>query len=278
MKPRKVEYDMSKMKAYILDLGIMYSDANFAYMGATCATVAQPNAPHRMNCTPTFAVLVDHPEAGWILFDTGMGPDPNNWPQHILDLVIVEMPEHMKMENQLALLGLKPSDIKHVLISHMHMDHIGNDYLFADTAEFYVPKDEAGHAFRMVMGSADAAERGWYIKEDVLVSRKKMHYIDRDQELFPGVEVVMLPGHTPCVMGMVLHLDGGTLIFPSDALADHHNYDGKLPGGVYDSISYAESTRKLKEIQKKYNNAQIFFSHDPDMIMNGMKKAPGYYD
>lgn len=269
---------MKKMKAYILDLGIMHSDSNFAYMGATCATPAQPGMPHRMNCTPTFAVLIDHPEAGWILFDTGMGPAPEQWPQHILDLVAVEMPEHMKMEHQLALLGLKPSDIRHVLISHMHMDHIGNDYLFAETAEFYVPKEEAGHAFRMVMGSTDPAQRGWYIKEDVLLERKKLHYIDRDQELFPGVEAVMLPGHTPCVMGMVLHLEGRTLIFPSDALADSHNYDGLLPGGVYDSIGYAESTRKLKELQKKYHNAQIFFSHDPDMISTGMKKAPEYYD
>ena len=265
------------MKVDILPLGLMQSDSNNAVLGDTLATVANPNAPHKMNLTPSHAVLIDHPEAGWILFDTGMPDDPFQvWPKSILDQVICEKPKGTTMVEQLALVGIRPEDVKHVIISHMHMDHTGGDHLFAGTADFYVAKEEAAYACRMVLQSPDPADHGWYIHDDVLLPRKKLMYIDRDEELFPGVRVVTLPGHTPCVLGLVVHLEGGTLIFPSDAVADHRNYEGRLPGGVYDSRAYLESLRKVKDIERKFHGA-VFFSHDAPQLKK-MKLAPAFYE
>ncbi|GAB2046019.1 N-acyl homoserine lactonase family protein [Agathobaculum sp. TL06] len=266
---------MKQMRAYILDLGSMQSDSNLAYWGSTLATRAQPNMPHHMNTTPSYAVLIDHPQAGWILYDTGMG-DPNEWPRHILETVLAEQAPTMTMEYQLHLLGLKPADINYVIISHMHMDHIGNDRLFGDTAEFFVAKDELAFASQMVMSSKNLVDHGFFIREDVLWPRKRLHYLDRDEELFPGIEVILLPGHTPGLVGLVVHLDSGTLIFPSDAIADRKNYEGFPPANLHDSLRYRQSIRKVKDLQKKYR-AQVFFSHDPVMIQQEMKKAPDYY-
>lgn len=80
----------------------------------------------------------------------------------------------------------------------------------------------------------------------LLYTRKRVTYIDSDEELFPGIQVIMLPGHTPCILGMVLHLESGTLIFPSDATNEARNYSGMLPGGVLNSIGYLESIKKIK--------------------------------
>lgn len=268
---------MKNMKAYVLFLGDMHSDSNYIVMGDTGATPANPTAPHRLLRTPSTAVLINHPEAGWILFDTGMTDDPESeWPNTISGATVIDKPEHTRMERQLELVGVKPKDVKHVIMSHMHMDHIGNDKLFADTADFYVGKEEAAHAFRMVLQSPEPSAHGWYVKSEVLVPRKKLTYIDRDEELFPGVHVITLPGHTPCVLGLVLHLEGGTLIFSSDAVNERRNLNGQVPGSLYDSLGYAESIRKVKELQKKYN-AQIFFSHDEAQISE-IKLAPEYYE
>ena len=69
------------IKAYILTLGLMSSDVNFVVMGETMATVSNPNATHRITCTPSYAVLINHPKVGWILFDTGMPDEPEKiWP------------------------------------------------------------------------------------------------------------------------------------------------------------------------------------------------------
>lgn len=264
-------------KAYILFSADNYSDSNGTVMGDTRATVANPNPPHRMLHTPSYAVLIDHPTAGWILYDTGTADNyQETYPRHITDAMATEKPESAHMVNQLALVGLKPEDIKHVIISHMHMDHIGNNRLFADTADFYVAQEEAGHAFRMVMNSMDPVDHGWYIREEVLLPLKKLTYIDRDEELFPGVEVVLLPGHTPGVMGLVLHLDSGTVIFTSDAANVQANYDGIAPGGVMDSMGFLASVRKLHDLQKKYS-ARMFFSHDTHQF-KAIKLAPEYYE
>lgn len=268
---------MEQMRAYILKLGTMQSDSNSAaYWGATVATREQPNMPHQMVETPSYAVLIQHPQAGWILYDTGMG-DPVQWPRHILDVVLTEKPPETTMEHQLGLLGLTPADIRYVILSHMHMDHIGNDRLFADTAEFFVSQEEASYASRMVMCSQNLADHGFYIREDVLLPRKRLHYIDRDEELFPGVEVIILPGHTPGVMGLVLHLEGGTIIFPSDAAAFQKNLEGRQPAGVYDSLGYAQSIRKINDLQKKYH-ARVLCSHDPEQFKNEIRLAPACYE
>jgi len=266
-----------KMKAYMLNLGDMYSDSTYTVLADTYANVANPDAPHRMLHTPNTAVLIDHPEAGWILLDTGMSDSPQDtWTESIKSAVFFEKPDHTLMEKQLKLVGVKPEDIKYVICSHLHMDHIGNDRLFADRAEFFMGKADAEQAYCAVLQSPDTNTHGFYIKDDVLLTRKKVTYIDRDMELFPGVEVVILPGHTAGVLGVVLHLEGGTIIIPSDAASEQRNYDGMLPGGTYDSLGYVESLRKLRDLQKKYN-AKLFFSHDTNQIKQ-LKLAPACYE
>lgn len=267
---------MKQMKAYILHLGDMWSDSNYSVMGDTSATVSNPTAPNRLQHTPDYAVLIDHPEAGWILYDTGMSNDPEtDWPEGMKAAVKISKPESTRMEYQLGLVGIRPEDVKHVITSHMHMDHVGNDKLFADTAEFYVAREEASHAYRTVLQSPSAADHGYYIKEDILLTRKRVTYIDEDEELFPGVEVIQLPGHTPCILGLVLHLLGGTIIFTSDASNEARNYSGLLPGAVFDSIGYLESLKKIKKLQNQYYGT-VLFSHD-GVQFSELKKAPEYY-
>lgn len=268
---------MKNMRVYILRLGDMYSDSIYNIMGDTAATVADPTASHQMLHTPSSAPLIYHPEAGWILFGTGIGEDPKTeWPSALLDWIVVQKSAESQMKHQLGLVGLKPEDIKYIITSHLHMDHIGNDKLFAETAEFFEPKEDAAYTYRMVMQSPDPNSHGAYVKNDVLLARKKITYLGRDEELFSGIEVITLPGHTPCTLGLVVHLESGTLIFTSDAVAVHQNYEGQMPGGVYDSLGYVESIRKIKNLQKKYN-AKVFFSHDTDQIKQ-VKLAPDYYE
>lgn len=264
------------MKVYILRSAENYSDSNGTVYGYTWATVADPSPSHRMLHTPSSCVLIDHPAAGWILYDTGTADDyMDTYPRHILANMRTEKPEMFHMEKQLALVGIKPADVKHVILSHFHMDHVGNNKLFLESADFYVSKNEAGHAFRMVMGSENPVDRGWYIREEILLPYKKLIYLDRDEELFPGVEVIQLPGHTPGVMGLVVHLDSGTMVFTNDAANVQANYDGKPPAGLYDNLSYFESLRKLHDYEKKYN-AKMIFSHDTNQL-NELRVAPEYY-
>jgi glyoxylase-like metal-dependent hydrolase (beta-lactamase superfamily II) len=177
---------------------------------------------------------------------------------------------------QLNKLGLKPEDISHVIMSHMHMDHIGNIDLFKDTAEFYVARKEAEYAFATVLSSPYPEDHGFYSKKDVLTEVKKLHYIDEECELFKGIETILLPGHTPGVMGLLLHLSSKKIILTSDALNARKNYEGTLPGVIYDSLGFFDSLEKIKKIEKKHC-AEVWFGHDMEQF-NNFEKTPNYYE
>ena len=110
------------------------------------------------------------------------------------------------------------------------------------------------------------------------VSVKEYHFVDEDFELVPGVEVIRLPGHTPGLLGMVVHLESGTIILPQDCLYLQENYEPKPKGSgiMYDNIAYFRSIEKVSKLQKKYN-AWIFYAHDYEFYKN-IKCAPEYYE
>jgi N-acyl homoserine lactone hydrolase len=86
--------------------------------------------------------LIKHAQ-GWFLWDTGI-PDavaamPNGLAPADPKAVTWHRPKTLAA--QLEQLGLKPSDIKAMAVSHTHPDHIGNVEMFP-TAMLYVQKAE----------------------------------------------------------------------------------------------------------------------------------------
>ena len=70
----------------------------------------------------------------WLLWDTGVPEsalhDPKGW-STLPKLIVYHLDK--TMTDQLVEIGLKPSDITYVAISHTHGDHIGNVRLFQDS-------------------------------------------------------------------------------------------------------------------------------------------------
>ena len=77
---------------------------------------------------PVGFYVVRHPK-GNVLFDTGNNDkiiaDPTYWGSFAKDLNPVRTPD-VAIDTQLAKIGLKPDDIKFVVVGHMHLDHGGN--------------------------------------------------------------------------------------------------------------------------------------------------------
>lgn len=265
------------MKVYIVNTGQLKNDINLTYAHAVQATRSNPNPAAEWLTVPTYAVLIDHPTAGWVMYDIGSHVDSNEiWPAATVDGCYYEAVPGATMTEQLDLLGLVPADIKHIIMSHMHMDHIGNMQMFKDTADFYVTRAEAANAFLTVCSSPDRSTHGFYNKPDVLAEVKSLTYIDEDCELFSGIDAIILPGHTPGTMGLVLHLEQGTVILTSDALNGRPNYEGRLPGVIADSVSFYKSLEKIKKFETKYN-AEIWFAHDIEQFKT-FKAIPEYYE
>ena len=267
---------MKGLKAGVIPCGFGIVDSNFMISFNTVLTWDDPDAKPMWFRSPHSMIIIHHPDAGWILWDLGSRPDSaDTWPVHITKYDKYEGDEELAVKNQLSLLGLKPEDIRHVILSHMHMDHTGYIDLFKDTAEFFVSRSEMMHACATVMNSTDISSRGWYIREEVLCPVKKYNYIDRDTEIFPGITLITLPGHTPGSLGCILELESGNRILSGDAVTCKEIYVGALPGFMHDSAAFLESVRKVKEYQKKFG-AEIWFSHDPSQFAE-LKKVPYLY-
>jgi N-acyl homoserine lactone hydrolase len=129
-----------------------------------------------------------------------------------------------------------------------------------------------------VDSSPNPVDHGAYVKADLDIPADKLHFVDRDIRLSDGIELISLPGHTPGILGLIVHLkDEGTLIFPSDALYTRENYGPptKMSGIVYDSVAFRDSIERIRALQKKYD-AKIMFSHDLP-VFKSFKIAPEYY-
>lgn len=267
------------MKVYILNTGYLETDSNNVVGGSTVGTRSNPMVLSTWIRLPVMAVLIDHP-GGKILYDTGSNPHAMDgyWPENLREIYPLYQTREQRLENQLSLCGVKPEDINKVVLSHMHLDHAGNLGLFPH-ADVFVPKADFMHAQTQVRLNADPRTHGGYIKADLDVSVKQYHLVEDDIEIAEGVKIVNLPGHTPGLLGLVVHLEkDGTLIFPQDCVysAGIYGPPAKGSGLLYDSLSFFKSIEKVRALQKKYN-AEVFFAHD-ETFFAGVRKAPEYYE
>jgi glyoxylase-like metal-dependent hydrolase (beta-lactamase superfamily II) len=138
--------------------------------------------------------LIRHPK-GDLVWDTGVPSD--------------------KLTTALGQLGLKPSDIKYVSVSHGHGDHIGNAGLFA-SATWIVDPRERDWVFRPD-ARKDAASFSRYsaleTSKQVLVDGDKPYDVYGDG----SVMIYRTPGHTPGHTILLINLPkAGPVILAGD--------------------------------------------------------------
>ena len=264
------------MKVYILDNGYLLMDKNLQLLNSVVATHSKPDVKCEMTKLPVMAVLIKH-DQGNLLFDLGCNPkagEPGYWPDRLRNLEKYCHEPEQELINQLAFCGVKPEDIDTVVFSHMHEDHTGNAELFSH-ARMFAPRREFIDALLSVHTNPDTG----YIKREVMAPFREFNLIDEDFELYPGIEVINLPGHTNGLLGLVIRTEkDGVLIFPQDAVFCSESYGppARLPGGFSDSVAYLNSVEKVRRLQKKYN-AKVFFAHD-DKAFKTYRHAPEFYE
>jgi N-acyl homoserine lactone hydrolase len=271
------------MKAYILQLGYLELDSLCLTTFATRATRENPGIQHQWIKAPVWAALVDT-GTHKMMFDLGcmtgaMKVDGSCWSLDLQNRSPWYCPTGQSIDEQLSLVGLTTKQIDTVVLSHFHADHFGPIDKFTH-ADVYIPKEDWLNALMITHIDKGLGQQTSYLRQclDVVVKQYHPIGIGEDFELFPGVEIITLPGHTANLLGMVLHLDSGKcLIFPSDAVPTPEVYGPpvRYGGSVFDSISYLKSVEKVRSIANKYH-AQVMISHSEKLFAE-FKKAPEHY-
>ncbi|MEA4853017.1 MAG: N-acyl homoserine lactonase family protein [Christensenella sp.] len=220
---------------------------------------------------PCSMVLIKHPEEGYILYDVGEYPAekpgdvkrPDYWEEYFA----LEAKREDYIDEQLKKIGLTPDDISAIIISHMHCDHANGLKFFSGTKagqNVYVSRRDFEQGCLATFGEPDEAKtKSAYWRSIMTTPGITYHFIEEDTELFPGIHLFLLEGHTPGVLGMMLTLEGGNYFFPSDACGSRLNYGppAKLPGIIYDSLGFERCIKKIRKLERDYD-AKLIFSHD----------------
>ena len=164
----------------------------------------------------------------------------------------------------MRLVGADPDTVGDVVITHMHYDHAGNLALFPK-ANFHIQDEEM--AFVTGRSMTHKALRHSFVLDDV-VQMVTMLYGDRvvfhdgDEELYPGIELYHIPGHTRGLQAVRVHTKRGWVVLASDVAHYYESIDRGTPFLTHvDMFQMLEGFQRLKTLVP--DPTHIVPGHDP---------------
>jgi len=232
--------------------------------------------------------VVKHPK-GNVLFDTGNNDklitDLSYWGK-LATIFEPKMKPEDAIDVQLAKIGLKPDDIKYVVVSHMHLDHGGNVGKFLNST-LVIQDDELGFAM-----FPDEPFAAGYIPGDAQVLRAgvgsskpgsmDMLRITGDYDLFGDGSLVVhrSRGHTKGSQMLLVRMPkAGSIILTGDAAYFRDNVEKNLIPNIvlaYDPVGIVQGYDWIRRMMAT-ENANFFTAHDPDAFKT-LKHAPEFYE
>ncbi|MDR3566169.1 MAG: MBL fold metallo-hydrolase [Negativicutes bacterium] len=147
--------------------------------------------------------------------------------------------------NRLSALGVQPTDIEILIMSHFHEDHVYNFDLFPQ-AEMVLHRKEAEWVESGIYDWPQAI--GLY---SGVKNSGRLRLVSGDEEILPGVQTIHLPGHTPGCMGLVLRGDDmPTTVLAGDAVKNIAELATGKAAMSLDPQATMESIAKVRNIAK----------------------------
>jgi len=209
--------------------------------------------------------LIKHSQ-GWLLWDTGVADAIAAMPegQRPSDPRSTHWRRPKTLAAQLEQLGVKPSDIKYVAVSHSHPDHIGNIAMFPQSM-LLVQKVE-------YEWPSTASPR---FRPELPVTK-----LEGDHDVFGDGSVTLLatPGHTPGHQSLLVRLNKtGAVLLSGDAVHFKQNWDHRrVPDINYNKDQTSTSMQRMADVMAR-EKAQLWINHDKAQ-RDGQKLSPDFYD
>ena len=208
--------------------------------------------------------IIDHPK-GLVVYDTGNniaisdGGCKTHWLEGLCDFLQPSQARGDVIDKQLEKVGFTVDDVKLVITSHSHLDHIGNIEMFPNAIHVIQKKElyQAWWPEKFQRGGA-------HVMADYDDARDFTYFeLDGDYDLFGDGSVVVLstPGHTLGHQSVKVRMnDTGTVVLTQDAIWMEENLEGYPAGLNYSILDYTASVDRLKMI-RDIENAPLWLGH-----------------
>jgi glyoxylase-like metal-dependent hydrolase (beta-lactamase superfamily II) len=165
-------------------------------------------------------------------------------------------------------IDIDAQQVRHVVATHIHFDHISGVELFP-RATIYVQEKE----FRFWMKNPIAKKAPFLQTTDPVGNRylaglegtKRLKLIRGDKKILPGIELLLAPGHTIGFQAVAVNTAQGTAIVGSDLAHLFSSYRTDIPSAIItDMIGWMKSYDKIRA--KASSMDLIFPGHDPALL------------
>jgi glyoxylase-like metal-dependent hydrolase (beta-lactamase superfamily II) len=228
--------------------------------------------------------LLVETDKGLVLIDTGFGTQDYLHPQTRLGRLFSKMSAiqfdfTLTAVAQIQQLGFQPSDVKHILVSHLDLDHAGGISDFPQ-ATIHILSSEYNAAQKLSMMNKlryrpqqFKNHRHWnFLEPKNGESWFNFHKVQGFHMFNDEILLIPLLGHTTGHCGIAIKQHNGWVFFCGDAYYSHLELDPnhKLP--LLDKLErlFAENNtarlKTLSEIQRLAHNEpriEIICAHDP---------------
>lgn len=217
---------------------------------------------------PIFTWVIEHPE-GLIVIDTGETArvfDPGHFGDAATtffykNYVQFDIDPAREIGPQMENLGLNTADVRWVVLSHLHSDHVGGVYHFP-SAEIVIARAE----MMQPIGAASRSFPRWFKPRLITYDRQPVGPFDESYALTEAEDVVILPtpGHTPGHQSVLLrdgelsYLFAGDATFSADQLVE-----GGIPGITFNVEQGQTSNARLRGYIEQHPTVYLP-AHDPD--------------
>jgi N-acyl homoserine lactone hydrolase len=234
-----------------------------------------PKEKQRDITIPVSMWIIDHPK-GLIVFDTGNnvaitdGKCKEYWAAGNCDFLKPNQTRDTTIDGWLKKVGKTVDDVKIVVTSHSHLDHIGNIEMFPK-AIHVLQKKELYQAWFPEKFQGRTSP-GTFVMADIDNAREFNYLeLESDYDLFGDGTVLILqtPGHTLGHQSMKVKLGSGkSMIMSQDAIWMQENVDGYPAGLNYSVMDYTKSLNRLK-FMRDLEGADLMYAHDGDQWKAG---------
>lgn len=236
---------------------------------------------------PALFYLIDHPQHGYILFDTGYSTRfyeaTKNFPYTLMNrLTPVQITEKENAVSQLLRMNISSEQIQTVILSHLHADHVGGISDF-NNSTIYVDKME----WEFCQQSKVKLLFKGYLKEFIeninLSSLKQLDFEKQGDSYGPfnnaidlykdtTIILVPLPGHAIGQFGLLLNISNQERYFLiADSVYVKENYQKNRGGSFlsrfahYNLKQYESNFPMLQQLELANPHLMMIPTHDPQM-------------
>ncbi|MEX0681470.1 MAG: N-acyl homoserine lactonase family protein [Balneolales bacterium] len=172
----------------------------------------------------------------------------------------------------LEIFGYRPSDIQHVILSHLHYDHAAGLSLTNSTgqisatlpnAKIHVQKSEWEAALQSLETPAETLGMG-YEPDDLyrLIAEERFVFLEQERmEIIKGITVIRTGGHTPGHQVVRIRNDKKTVYFCGDLIPDENHLNHYIMQKVDHDSTKARKAKMLLMQQAYREQATLLFYH-----------------